>query len=466
MNISKHQWFQDDDNNNDEDEDEEGQQQSMSTKNEYGSVRSFHDSSRLNEHDDDDDDDDTLDPELFMMSDKLRTQVKRGSNQEDDNDHTELDRCSSNNNSNNNNNINNNSSSNNSMSTSPTANVKRPPCGILKLTEEEKENLRLNKRVSIKSIGSHSHGARRSGGASIPLNHHLHLHSSRPDSPHSVGMSTCHSEHFKDIEETGKWGTITKKEIIAVAVCMVMVAIAIIVVVVLFVVQDHHGKASYSSSSSSLSPPTLAPTRGLPTFASPQEKYGTLVQILRNNSLMEPDLANWLPTNLNELPGLYNDSTMDPRVRAASWLMNVDHDDTELYLRDRFALAVLYYATGGPHWMQQTNWMTSVSLCSWERISCNTMPYPPLLKEMDLSNNGLTGTVPTAVSLLSELGVLWLNGNNLTGTIPGTTLGSLPHLFILYLQDNQFTGDIPVSLIKSGSLGTCRVVSFLVDACW
>jgi hypothetical protein len=54
---------------------------------------------------------------------------------------------------------------------------------------------------------------------------------------------------------------------------------------------------------------------------------------------------------------------------------------------------------------------------------------------------------------LDDLGTIWLNGNKLQGSIPGSIFGSLPKLVVLYLQDNEFTGEIPGSLLDSGSLG-------------
>ena len=45
----------------------------------------------------------------------------------------------------------------------------------------------------------------------------------------------------------------------------------------------------------------------------------------------------------------------------------------------------------------------------------------------------------------SQLEVLSLNGNQLTGTIP-PELGSLTNLERLYLSDNQLTGPIPPEL--------------------
>ena len=87
--------------------------------------------------------------------------------------------------------------------------------------------------------------------------------------------------------------------------------------------------------------------------------------------------------------------------------------------------------------------------------------------DLNLSNNQLTGAIPTQLGNLSDLTALWLYNNQLSGGIP-SELGSLsdpgmadtvwkpvdrcaiPHqigdlsdLSHLWLQDNQLSGEIP-----------------------
>jgi Leucine-rich repeat (LRR) protein len=67
------------------------------------------------------------------------------------------------------------------------------------------------------------------------------------------------------------------------------------------------------------------------------------------------------------------------------------------------------------------------------------------LTYIDLQSNGLTGTIPTELGLLTGLMNLELPFNELTGTIP-TELGLLTALTFLDLEVNALTGIIPSEL--------------------
>ena len=159
-------------------------------------------------------------------------------------------------------------------------------------------------------------------------------------------------------------------------------------------------------------------------------------------------------------------------------------------LDDRAALAVLYNATDGPNWSDNTNWLTDVPLGEWQGVTTNddgrvtelvfeginlsgqipseignlseleklifldnelTGEIPTelgkltRLKLLDLGRNEFTGSIPIDLSSLTKLQRLWLDNNRLTGTIP-PELGDLPSLEEIYLSGNQLTGCVPVSL--------------------
>jgi Leucine-rich repeat (LRR) protein len=61
---------------------------------------------------------------------------------------------------------------------------------------------------------------------------------------------------------------------------------------------------------------------------------------------------------------------------------------------------------------------------------------------LDLSNSGLTGSIPPEIGNLTNLTVLSLRYNQLTGSIP-PEIGNLTNLTYLDLYDNQLTGVIP-----------------------
>jgi Leucine-rich repeat (LRR) protein len=70
------------------------------------------------------------------------------------------------------------------------------------------------------------------------------------------------------------------------------------------------------------------------------------------------------------------------------------------------------------------------------------------LTALDLSSNQLVGTLPT---LPPGLIYLDLSGNNLSGTLPSHIIGA-PTLQVLYLSSNSFSGTIPCSLLQSSEL--------------
>eukprot|EP00542_Grammatophora_oceanica_P008326 CAMPEP_0194067084 /NCGR_PEP_ID=MMETSP0009_2-20130614/86370_1 /TAXON_ID=210454 /ORGANISM="Grammatophora oceanica, Strain CCMP 410" /LENGTH=274 /DNA_ID=CAMNT_0038720087 /DNA_START=93 /DNA_END=917 /DNA_ORIENTATION=- len=83
------------------------------------------------------------------------------------------------------------------------------------------------------------------------------------------------------------------------------------------------------------------------------------------------------------------------------------------------------------------------------------------LIELDVSNCGIEGTIPTEVGQMVELKRAWFNGNELTGTIP-THLGNLDNLLEVdfsgnKLTGNELTGTIPTHL---GNLDNLLEVDF------
>jgi Leucine-rich repeat (LRR) protein len=70
---------------------------------------------------------------------------------------------------------------------------------------------------------------------------------------------------------------------------------------------------------------------------------------------------------------------------------------------------------------------------------------PRHVAELGLSNNRLSGTIPTSIGMLTNLNVLNLAENHLNGTIP-TEIGLLTEVQVLGLFSNQLTGTVPSSL--------------------
>ena len=106
-------------------------------------------------------------------------------------------------------------------------------------------------------------------------------------------------------------------------------------------------------------------------------------------------------------------------------------DDCEALLASLDALSV----------EQSLNWDEDLSIGEWQGVSI----VEGRVVELDISAEGLTGTIPSELGSLANLVVLSLWGNQLTGEIP-TELGSLANLQGLDLWGNQLTGAIPPEL--------------------
>ena len=115
---------------------------------------------------------------------------------------------------------------------------------------------------------------------------------------------------------------------------------------------------------------------------------------------------------------------------------------------DRGVLTKLYNATNGDHWHNNENWLSDRPLAAWHGVDVNNLGK---VIEIDLSGNGLRGTLVPEIAQLPELQLLWLEDNRLTGTIP-VWLTGLTELTTLSLANNEFSGVIPTEIGSMFSL--------------
>ena len=106
------------------------------------------------------------------------------------------------------------------------------------------------------------------------------------------------------------------------------------------------------------------------------------------------------------------------------------------------ALGMLYRATNGPDWTQNTNWLTDAPLEEWHGVTVGLYGQVVIL---NLNNNNLGGSIPMDVGQLWSLDELNLGSNQISGEIPAT-IGKLEYLGKLNLSDNQLSGEIPAEL--------------------
>ena len=113
---------------------------------------------------------------------------------------------------------------------------------------------------------------------------------------------------------------------------------------------------------------------------------------------------------------------------------------------DRAALEAFYDATGGSNWTDDTNWLTDAPLGDWYGVTTDASGR---VTRLELDDNSLTGSIPSALGSLVNLDRLDLSSNELSGPIP-SVLGNLANLVVLRLSRNELSGSVP------GWLGNMR----------
>ncbi|CAH9089442.1 unnamed protein product [Cuscuta epithymum] len=94
----------------------------------------------------------------------------------------------------------------------------------------------------------------------------------------------------------------------------------------------------------------------------------------------------------------------------------------------------------------RVQWNPSTSACTWVGVVCDA--NQSFVYYLRLPGVGLVGDIPAnTIGRLSQLRVLSLRSNQLTGSIP-QDFANLKFLRSLYLQNNQFSGGFPPSLTE------------------
>jgi len=259
----------------------------------------------------------------------------------------------------------------------------------------------------------------------------------------------------KDVGETGRWGSRSKQEIIA-----VFVLVALIITGTVCGVVFTRGEKQEEPEPSKISYIDENGQR----VSSYQLPVPPTTKISDSDELifLRSHLANYtgyemVPAKVNALVGKADNVNADPILRAASWLVTVDQTNVQEESLTRFALAVIYYTTGGAGWKNKSGWLTSDNHCKWYGVSC-CMEVPASLfcaehdhysvSTIDLYDNNLVGTIPLSIELLKDLQSLFMNDNWLTGEIPARAFASLPKFQKLYLSNNKLTGTIPGGILN------------------
>ena len=207
---------------------------------------------------------------------------------------------------------------------------------------------------------------------------------------------------------------------------------------------------------------------------------GTVVIV--NNSFapttapsMAPSFPRGSQENIDRLTALLPDYTVEateqdpvgPQVRALYWLTLDEAFESyeDAILLERYAMAVFFFATGGPDWSIRSDWLDSTTdHCDWYDKSVRFGLQPCMngrRTALALTKNNLKGIIPLEIGLLTDLEVLTLTDNRVAGYIP-SQIGLLTNLREFSLANNTFGGPPEASRgTIPTELGLLRELSFL-----
>ena len=139
-----------------------------------------------------------------------------------------------------------------------------------------------------------------------------------------------------------------------------------------------------------------------------------------------------------------------PQHSAVGWLSTFDtfsEGFNELF-DQRYAMVTFFYSLGGEDWLEQDSWLApDMHECEWSAaIFCNADGTGRrIVSGLDLTKNGLLGSLPAEIGLTTQLEFLRLSKNQIQGTVP-SELFVLPVLGILDLHMNELVGSLPENL--------------------
>ncbi len=136
---------------------------------------------------------------------------------------------------------------------------------------------------------------------------------------------------------------------------------------------------------------------------------------------------------------------------AVNWLITNTtkcHSDSKTV--QRYSLAIFYEATNGKQWFNNLDWLSEKDECEWFGVNCNT---EGLVVEVDLSKcqkGFLFLSVYSQAYLISSIKIS--DENFVSGTIPSEFMSGIPSLESIQLYNNRLSGKIPNSLSSLSNL--------------
>mmetsp|Transcript_24089 Transcript_24089/g.56961 ORF Transcript_24089/g.56961 Transcript_24089/m.56961 type:complete len:332 (+) Transcript_24089:93-1088(+) len=173
------------------------------------------------------------------------------------------------------------------------------------------------------------------------------------------------------------------------------------------------------------------------------ERYSKLCQGAPVIARKHEKALTWLFKNVAESSLV---SVSAPQHDAACWMLRQKQSS---FSPQRFAVATIYYATKGPKWDINTDWMSTKHECNWYGVKCNMWKS---IVELDLGYIKVDGLIPREIGLLKDLKDLDLHGNDLQGVIPHKLLVGSKGIEYLRLHMNGLFGAIHKEIINMKGL--------------
>lgn len=148
----------------------------------------------------------------------------------------------------------------------------------------------------------------------------------------------------------------------------------------------------------------------------------------------------------------YSDGAAPESSRNARNLLGFCDSVAEIPTTECEALEALYNSTDGLSWTNRTGWLSTGTPCSWYGVTCQTGHVRQLL----LSDNNLSGSLPLGWDGLDFLDQLELGSNRIGGALPGA-LSNFAAMRVLALNSNHFSGFLPAELGTLAKLTTLRL---------
>ena len=182
---------------------------------------------------------------------------------------------------------------------------------------------------------------------------------------------------------------------------------------------------------------------------------GTLERLsLCDNPLLE----GLLPRNLLKLESLsqftFDRTGLCPQIddEFQEWLVDVQAQGEECDSArvERLALREFFTRTGGDSWANRDGWNSGTALNNWHGVTV----ADGRVNQLELPANGLAGPLAPEIGNLTELKVLRLDDNDLTGAFP-VAISSMAELDTIRVSGNRrMKGRLPFWLIEFEGLET------------